>query len=183
MANSSELLHFLKQDTDVSPYLKDSYQVLAQSVQMAFRHLVQCVEQELRQLMSAFLDVTEDADMEDGDIDSMMDMNSPDDIMGERSFRYGPSGRPMGGDSWLGELILWLNFFSKGDAGAYSPFAPKFKHVLELFFNMVPCTEHSNTPKYCNCTQPLASACTARKFVKVLKDATGWQYWEHSTYS
>lgn len=106
MANSSELLHFLKQDIDVSPYLKDSYQVLAQSVQMAFRHLVQCVEQELRQLMSAFLDVTEDADMEDGDIDSMMDMNSPDDIMGERSFRYGPSGRPMGGDSWLGELIL-----------------------------------------------------------------------------
>ncbi|RMX59810.1 hypothetical protein pdam_00007299 [Pocillopora damicornis] len=102
MANSSELLHFLKQDIDVSPYLKDSYQVLAQSVQMAFRHLVQCVEQELRQLMSAFLDVTEDADMEDGDIDSMMDMNSPDDIMGERSFRYGPSGRPMGGDSWLG---------------------------------------------------------------------------------
>ena len=70
MANSSELLHFLKQDIDVSPYLKDSYQVLAQSVQMAFRHLVQCVEQELRQLMSAFLDVTEDADMEDGDIDS-----------------------------------------------------------------------------------------------------------------
>lgn len=102
MANSSELLHFLKQDIDVSPYLKDSYQVLAQSVQLAFRHLVQCVEQELRQLMSAFLDVTEDADMEDGDADSMMDMNSPDDIMGERSFRYGPSGRPMGGDSWLG---------------------------------------------------------------------------------
>ena len=103
MANSSEFLHFLKQDVDISPYLKDSHQVLAQSVQMAFRHLVHCVEQLLRQLMSAFLDITEDADMEDGDLDPMMDPDAPDNITGERSFRYGPSGRPIGGDSWLGK--------------------------------------------------------------------------------
>lgn len=107
LANSSELLHFLKQDIDVSPCLKDSHQILAQSVQKAFRHLVQCVEQELRTLMSAFLDVTDDADMEDSDGESMMDLESPDSMMaGERSFRYGPSGRPLGGDSWLGKLIL-----------------------------------------------------------------------------
>lgn len=103
MANSSELLHFLKQDVHISPQLNESQQVLAQSVQMAFRHLVQCVEQELRTLMSAFLDMTEDADMEDSDVESMMDPDSPDNVItGERSFRYGPSGRPIGGDSWLG---------------------------------------------------------------------------------
>lgn len=106
MANSSELLHFLKQDVHISPQLKESQQVLAQSVQMAFRHLVQCVEQELRTLMSAFLDMTEDADMEDSDVESMMDPDSPDNVMtGERSFRYGPSGRPIGGDSWLGMSV------------------------------------------------------------------------------
>lgn len=65
------------------------------------------MEQELRTLMSAFLDVTDDADMEDSDSESMMDLESPDSMMaGERSFRYGPSGRPLGGDSWLGKLIL-----------------------------------------------------------------------------
>ena len=107
MANSSELLHFLEQDVDISQCLKDSHHVLAQSVQMAFRHLVQCVEQELRTLMSAFLDITEDADMEDSDGESMMDLDGADNMMvGERSFRYGPSGRPIGGDSWLGKLIL-----------------------------------------------------------------------------
>ena len=53
--------------------------------------------------MSAFLDITEDADMEDGDLDPMMDPDASDNITGERSFRYGPSGRPIGGDSWLGK--------------------------------------------------------------------------------
>ena len=53
--------------------------------------------------MSAFLDITEDADMEDGDLEPMMDPDAPDNITGERSFRYGPSGRPIGGDSWLGK--------------------------------------------------------------------------------
>ena len=57
--------------------------------------------------MSAFLDVTDDADMEDSDGESMMDLESSDSmIAGERSFRYGPSGRPLGGDSWLGKLLL-----------------------------------------------------------------------------
>lgn len=101
--------------------------------------------------MFVFFDVIEDVDMEDGDIDLMMDMNFFDDIMGERSFRYGFFGRFMGGDSWFGELILWLNFFSKGDVGVYSLFVLKFKYVLEFFFNMVLCIEYSNIFKYCNC--------------------------------
>lgn len=58
--------------------------------------------------MSAFLDITEDADIEDGDLDPMMDPDAPDNITGERSFRYGPSGRPIGGDSWLGEWVVTL---------------------------------------------------------------------------
>lgn len=102
IANSSELLHFLNQDIDVAPLLKESHQLLYQSVQMSFKHLVQCVEQELRTLMSAFLDITEDADMEDSDVESMLDPDASDGIAGERSFRYGPTGRPIGGDSWLG---------------------------------------------------------------------------------
>lgn len=98
-------MHFLNQDIDVAPLLKESQQVLYQSVQMSFKHLVQCVEQELRTLMSAFLDITEDADMEDSDVESMLDPDASDGIAGERSFRYGPTGRPIGGDSWLGMLI------------------------------------------------------------------------------
>lgn len=56
---------------------------------MAFTHLVQCVTQELRQVMSAFFDDTEDADLEDGDIDSTRDPDSIDNITG--------------GDNWLGK--------------------------------------------------------------------------------
>ncbi|KAL9987631.1 hypothetical protein ACROYT_G001973 [Oculina patagonica] len=90
LANSSELRHFLKHDVDISQYLKDSHlEALQQSVQMAFTHLVQCVTQELRQVMSAFFGHTEDADLEDGDIDSMIDPDAIDNITG--------------GDNWLGK--------------------------------------------------------------------------------
>lgn len=110
MANCSEFLHFIKEDVDISPYTKDGQQVLAQSVQLAFRHLVLCVQHELRSSMSAFLDPTDDADMEESDLDSMND--SDNDHMGMpsdgRSFRvqnrYGQDGRPLSGaDSWFGK--------------------------------------------------------------------------------
>ena len=44
MANASELLHFLKADHDTAAYSKDGQQILAQSVQLAFRHLVHCIQ-------------------------------------------------------------------------------------------------------------------------------------------
>ena len=105
IANSSELLHFLKEDADIAPHTKDGQQILASSTQMAFRFLVQCVQQELKSFMSAFLDETDDADMEDSDFEFMGDPDSPDHGMtaNERSFRFAPSGRPLGGDQWLGK--------------------------------------------------------------------------------
>ena len=60
MANASELLHFLKADHDTAAYCKDGKQILAQSVQLAFRHLVQCIQVRmcLDQAMRLFLTYT-----------------------------------------------------------------------------------------------------------------------------
>ena len=106
MANCSELLHFIKKDLDITQYTKDGQQVLAQSVQLAFRHLVLCVQHELRTTMSAFLDSTDEADIEGSDRESVGDSDS--DLTDGRSFRvqdrYGADGRPLSnGDSWFGE--------------------------------------------------------------------------------
>ncbi|KAK3747774.1 hypothetical protein QZH41_008799 [Actinostola sp. cb2023] len=109
MANCSELLHFIKQDRDMSPYTKDGQpngqQVLAQSVHQAFRDFVRCVQNELRTVMAAFIDPTDGADMEDSDLDSLNE-NDNDHISEHsdgRSYRYGPDGRPLSsGDSWFG---------------------------------------------------------------------------------
>ncbi len=37
MANASELLHFLKQDVDISRFTVDAQDILAEAVQVAFR--------------------------------------------------------------------------------------------------------------------------------------------------
>lgn len=110
IANSSELLHFLKEDRDISPHTRDGQQILTSSIQMAFRSLVHCVQQELKSFMSAFLDETDDADMADMDLDSMSDPDSPDHGMtaNERSFRFAASGRPLGSEQWLGKnAVMW----------------------------------------------------------------------------
>lgn len=64
MANASELLHFYKQDGDISRFSLDSQDVLANAVQMAFRYLVNCMQTELHHTMLAFLNPS-DADMND----------------------------------------------------------------------------------------------------------------------
>ncbi|XP_064629486.1 afadin-like isoform X2 [Lineus longissimus] len=69
MANTSELLHFFKQDRNIGPYSIDAQDILAEAVQVAFRELVLCLQNDLRQTMPAFLD---DGD-EDADEDWMMD--------------------------------------------------------------------------------------------------------------
>ena len=105
IANASELLHFLKRDRDIFLHSRDGQQILTSSIQMAFRSLVHCVQQELKSFMSAFLDDTDDADMADMDFDAMSDPDSPEHAMtaNERSFRFAPSGRPLGSDQWLGK--------------------------------------------------------------------------------
>lgn len=47
LANSSELLHFLKQDRHLSAFTVDGQELLAESVQIAFKKLVTCLEIDL----------------------------------------------------------------------------------------------------------------------------------------
>lgn len=55
MANASEVLHFFKQDADIQVYSSDSQELLAEAVQMAFHHLVRCLQGDLQRVMPAFL--------------------------------------------------------------------------------------------------------------------------------
>ena len=66
MANASELLHFLKQDTDISRFSVDAQDILAEAVQVAFRYLISCIQLELRNTMPSFLIDTDDDINEDG---------------------------------------------------------------------------------------------------------------------
>jgi afadin len=56
MANSSELLHFLKQDREICTDTKPCQDHLAQAVQTAFHQLVDCMQADLHHVMPAFLD-------------------------------------------------------------------------------------------------------------------------------
>ncbi|KAG8268643.1 adherens junction organization [Homalodisca vitripennis] len=60
LANASELLHFLKSDRHVSAFSLDAQDTLADAVQIAFRHLVACLQGELAAVMPNFLSERED---------------------------------------------------------------------------------------------------------------------------
>lgn len=66
MANSSELLHFLKQDRHLSPFCLDAQDILAECVQVAFRNLVHCMQDELLSAMPVFLEDRDDIGEEEG---------------------------------------------------------------------------------------------------------------------
>ncbi|XP_022256990.1 afadin-like isoform X2 [Limulus polyphemus] len=66
LANGSELLHFLKQDRHLSAYTLDPQDMLAESVQLAFRSLVTCLQAELHSAMPVFIEDQEDGNEEDG---------------------------------------------------------------------------------------------------------------------
>lgn len=66
LANTSELLHFLKQDRHLSAYTLDAQDLLAESVQLAFRSLVTCLQVELQEAMPAFLEDRDDVNEEEG---------------------------------------------------------------------------------------------------------------------
>lgn len=68
LANSSELLHFLKQDRQLSPSTLSAQDLLADVVQLAFGFLVDCVEKELAQTMPVFLSTARD-DVSDSEIE------------------------------------------------------------------------------------------------------------------
>ena len=88
MANASELLHFLKHDVELcvpsgSGNL-NAQDLLAEAVQIAFRYLVACMQQQLSLNMPAML-TNNDQDAEDDN----------GEIGGERDGREGRGG---GGD-------------------------------------------------------------------------------------
>lgn len=66
MANSSELLHFLKQDRHLSPFCLDAQDILAECVQLAFRNLAHCMQDELSNAMPMFFEDRDDIDEEEG---------------------------------------------------------------------------------------------------------------------
>ena len=62
MANASEILHFFKMDRDIHLFSQDSQEMLAEAVQIAFHHLVRCLQYDLQRTLPAFLDDSEDID-------------------------------------------------------------------------------------------------------------------------
>nr|KAF6461334.1 afadin, adherens junction formation factor [Molossus molossus] len=72
MANASELLNFIKQDRDLSRVTLDAQDVLAHLVQMAFKHLVHCLQSELNNYMPAFLDDPEESSLHRPKIDDVL---------------------------------------------------------------------------------------------------------------
>lgn len=55
MANSSEFYHFLKSDRHISAFSVQAQDVLTDSIQTAFNHLVNCFRIELSQTLNQFL--------------------------------------------------------------------------------------------------------------------------------
>lgn len=114
MANSSEFLHFLKRDRDLSYITEESQTILAHTTQQAFHSLIQCFKAELENCLPAFLDLSEESDRDDRvepgadeSFDSAESYKSS-----ERSFKvrqYGPYGQPLGGDHWIGKD--WSGYF------------------------------------------------------------------------
>lgn len=69
MANASELLHFVKHDRQLqgAPHIMEAQDSLAEAVQLAFSHLVDCLQEELANAMPAFLEESlRDLDADDG---------------------------------------------------------------------------------------------------------------------
>ena len=81
MANSSELMNFVRQDTEISSRAIEAQKSFAKCVQLAFRNLVNFMTRELDQLMNAFLADTDD-DLPNGqqEQNQMGNNNNPMDL-------------------------------------------------------------------------------------------------------
>nr|XP_054753756.1 afadin-like [Lytechinus pictus] len=64
LANVSELLHFFMADRDIGGISQDAQDILHTCVQNTFRHLVRAMQLELNKNLSAFLDPSDEADVE-----------------------------------------------------------------------------------------------------------------------
>ncbi|XP_061430653.1 afadin isoform X6 [Lethenteron reissneri] len=72
MANASELLNFLKQDSELGRVTADGQDVLASGVHTAFRHLVHCLQSDLNKCMPAFLEDPEEPSAQGPKIDDVL---------------------------------------------------------------------------------------------------------------
>ncbi|XP_071137644.1 afadin-like isoform X5 [Mytilus edulis] len=121
MANASEILNFFKQDHDIHPFSLEAQEILAESVQLAFHHLVNCLQYDLQRTMTAFLDENDAAD---------------DDEMGDRQ-RY--SGKPTLGDV-LDTLSSAMNLLRRCRVNAaltIQLFSQLFHYVNMWLFNVL----------------------------------------------
>ncbi|KAL8593983.1 hypothetical protein ACOMHN_045666 [Nucella lapillus] len=121
MANASEVLHFFKQDVDVQPYASDSQELLAEAVQMAFHHLVRCLQGDLQRVMPAFLDPSDNVDEE----------NAPPDPYSQ--------GRPMLADvlNTLSAAMTLLRRCRVNAALTIQLFSQLFHFINMWLFNIV----------------------------------------------
>ena len=78
MANTSELLHFLKQDPDVSLLAYEYETHLTNIVQNCFKYLFLCITRDLSNFIAAFFEEMEDADPEES---SFAISDSEDQVM------------------------------------------------------------------------------------------------------
>ena len=58
MANSSELLHFLKSDRHVTSFSLQAQDILAEAVHLAFKQLVLCLQQDLKSVCPQVIGIT-----------------------------------------------------------------------------------------------------------------------------
>ena len=62
MANASELLHFLKSDRHITAFSLQAQDILAETVHMAFKFLVGCLQSDLEMFMPSMLNESDDDD-------------------------------------------------------------------------------------------------------------------------
>ncbi|XP_052088290.1 afadin-like isoform X5 [Mytilus californianus] len=122
MANASEILNFFKQDHDIHPFSLEAQEILAESVQLAFHHLVNCLQYDLQRTMTAFLDENDAAD---------------DDEVGDDRHRY--AGKPTLGDV-LDTLSSAMNLLRRCRVNAaltIQLFSQLFHYVNMWLFNVL----------------------------------------------
>ncbi|XP_033113296.1 afadin-like isoform X2 [Anneissia japonica] len=107
LANASELLHFIKHDKDMGGLSQDAQDILSGAVQESFKLLVKCLHGELNAVMNAFLDPSDEADVE-------RDMSTDDDLRstdswGRSAHRFNQGRGNYGPRPTLGDVVQTLS--------------------------------------------------------------------------
>lgn len=109
MANSSEILHFFKQDHDIHPFSQDAQEMLAESVQTAFHHLNRCLQYDLQKTLPAFLDENDEDEMNGkglGTLQLILNL-----LKGNQGMEHGKLLKPIDWQPGTGSLNIYEVFF------------------------------------------------------------------------